>query len=262
MSDIVPKLVQHWRQDRLTGETFDEVASEEPLEIRVGGRPVSVTMRTPGHDLELAAGFLLSEGLLEGRASPALRHEHPNVVNAAANGFSEAALARLTRHFFVASSCGICGKAAIEAIHQDFPAVDDDVRVPRTELHGLLNQLNVAQPGFTRTGGVHAAALFDRSGALVVAREDVGRHNAVDKVIGYALARKLIPLAGHLLLVSGRVSFEIVQKALAARIPVVAAVSAPSSLAVEFARQSGQTLVGFLRPGRFNVYAHPERIIS
>jgi FdhD protein len=261
MSDTVRVRVVRWREGG-ESEAFDEVAAEEPLEIRVGGAPVSVTMRTPGHDTELVAGFLLTEGLLRDGAVPLVRHEAANVVNAALHGVSEEELERITRHVYTSSSCGLCGKATVEAVRQRFGPVEDEFTVAREIMLGLLDRLNMAQPGFARTGGVHAAALFDAGGGLVALREDVGRHNAVDKAIGYALLRGLVPLRRHILLVSGRASFEILQKALGAGIAVVAAVSAPSGLAVQFAEESGQTLVGFLRPGRFNIYAHPERIVA
>lgn len=241
-------------------EVTDELAGEEPLEIRIGGEPVSVTMRTPGHDLELTAGFLLAEGVVAvGDAPPLIRQEEPNAVNVA--GVDAGGLER--RRSVMATSCGLCGKGSIEAVHRSFAAlpIDDAVRISRELIAGLTAALESAQSGFARTGGAHGAGLFDVwSGETVVVREDVGRHNAVDKVIGHALLRRLLPLSHHLLLVSGRVSFEIVQKALGARVPAIASVSAPSSLAVEFAESNGQTLIGFLRPGRWNVYAHPERI--
>jgi FdhD protein len=160
----------------------------------------------------------------------------------------------------ISASCGVCGKASIDTVHQHFPPVEDECPISTAVIERLTAQMQDAQHGFARTGGVHAAAIFTAAGEPVVVREDIGRHNATDKAIGYALLRKLLPLTGHVLVVSGRASFEIVQKALAARIPIVAAVSAPSSLAVEFAEESGQTLAGFLRPGRFNVYSHPGRI--
>jgi FdhD protein len=260
MSDTSRARVLRWTEGSEAAEAYDELAVEEPLEIRAGGHPVSVTMRTPGCDFELVAGFLLTEGLLHNGTVPLLRQEARNVVNAAVTGLSEAALERVTRHIYTASSCGLCGKATVQAVHQHFPPVEDGFTVDRGVVQGLLDRLNTEQPGFARTGGVHAAGLFDQAGNLLVLREDVGRHNAVDKVVGHALLRRMLPLQRHLLLVSGRASFEILQKALGAGIAVVAAVSAPSSLAVRFAEESGQTLVGFLRPGRFNVYSHPERV--
>ncbi len=237
-------------------ECTDQLTGEEPLEIRIAGEPVAVTIRTPGHDLELTAGYLLAEGLLAS-AAPLIRQEQPNIVNVAAGITTTGARPART----VAASCGLCGRGSIEAVHQHFPPVaTSDLRVSREVIASLTATLESAQTGFARTGGAHAAGLFDAAGNLIVAREDVGRHNAVDKVIGHALLRRLLPLERHVLLVSGRVSFEIVQKALGARIPVIAAVSAPSSLAVEFAEANGQTLIGFLRPGRWNLYSHPEHV--
>ena len=246
----------------------DTLVREEPLEIRIRGRGIAITMRTPGADAELAAGFLLTEGLIHSRA---------DLVEIAHCGRGEAALLgntlniflaphvsvgfeRLTRHVFASSSCGLCGKASIESVHQNFPPLTSHLTLAPAIIHALPEKLRAAQTAFTTTGGLHGAAIFDSRGNLVVAREDVGRHNAVDKVIGHALLKNLLPLDQHVLLVSGRASFEIMQKALAARVPVIAAVSAPSSLAVEFARDSGQTLIGFLRGRSFNIYAHPERI--
>ena len=243
----------------------DELAREEPLEIRVRGRPVSVTMRTPGDDAELAAGFLLSEGIVRGR-DDVLRVEHcgrnddGNVLNVQLAPLVNVDFDRLTRHVFASSSCGLCGKATIDAVRAAFPPVDTDVTVNAATLVRLPELMRASQPSFDRTGGVHAAALFTATGQLLVAREDVGRHNAVDKVLGHALLNGRLPLDRHVLVVSGRSSFEIMQKALSARVPLVAAVGAPSSLAVDFARESGQTLVGFLRPGRMNVYTGPFRI--
>ncbi|MBI1896383.1 MAG: formate dehydrogenase accessory sulfurtransferase FdhD [Acidobacteria bacterium] len=255
-----------WERGSAPCESTDELAAEEPLEIRIGGRPVSVTMRTPGHDQELAAGFLLSEGIVRARgdiqsARPLLRKDGANIVNVALSPGVEVDFGRLTRYVYAASSCGLCGKATIEAVHQRFPPVESDLRVGAEVLLSLPQRMRDAQTLFGRTGGLHAAAIFDAEGGLFVLREDVGRHNAVDKAIGHALLKRALPLDRRLLLVSGRASFEIVQKALAARIAVVAAVSAPSSLAVEFARESGQTLIGFLRTGRMNFYAHPGRIL-
>jgi FdhD protein len=238
-------------------EAPDELAAEEPLEMLAGGQVVGVTMRTPGQDLELVAGFLLTEGLVAADRVPLLRQDHPNRVLAAVEVESD----RAQRVTTISSSCGICGKASIATVHQHFAPLEQDVTVSRSVMETWTASMLDAQSGFARTGGVHAAAVFHLSGEPVVVREDIGRHNATDKVIGHAVLRRLLPLNEHALVVSGRVSFEIVQKALAARIAVVAAVSAPSSLAVQFAEESGQTLVGFLRPGRFNVYTHPHRIV-
>ena len=248
-------------------EVADEVAREEPLEIRVGGRPVSVTMRTPGHDAELAAGFLLSEGIVRRKGDvvsirPCRRKGGDNALDVRLDPGLGVDLAGLTRHVFASSSCGICGKATIEAVHGRFPPIElgSDLRVDGRLLATYPDVMQASQVTFGRTGGLHAAALFDRAGKLLLLREDVGRHNALDKVVGACLLNGPFPLDEHVLVVSGRTSFEIMQKALAARIAVVAAVSAPSSLAVEFAVEGGQTLVGFLREGRMNIYAHPVRI--
>lgn len=243
----------------------DDLAVEEPLEIRVRGRAVTITMRTPGHDAELAAGFLLTEGIVQ-RASDILRsehctsNEHENVLNVLLAPEVFVDFERLTRHVFASSSCGICGKATIDAVTRGLPAVVCDLAIAATLLQPLPARMRAAQSAFERTGGIHAAAIFDEHGKLIVLREDVGRHNAVDKVIGHCLLNGRFPLDRHILLVSGRSSFEIMQKSLAARVPVVAAVSAPSSLAAEFARQSGQTLIGFLRGQRMNIYANPDRV--
>jgi FdhD protein len=246
-------------------ERLDEVAEEAPLEIRVGGRPVSVTMRTPGHDAELAAGFLFSEGVVRERRdvfriAHCDRHDHDNVLNVLVAPGLAVDFARLTRHVFASSSCGLCGKATIDAVARACPPVGPGPAVDAALLAALPHRMRAAQAAFDRTGGLHAAAIFAPDGRLVVVREDVGRHNAVDKVIGHCLLGGPFPLDRHVLLVSGRASFEIVQKALAARVPIVAAVSAPSSLAVALAAESRQTLVGFLRDGRMNVYAHPDRV--
>jgi FdhD protein len=259
----VPMVLRY--HDGAVSTAPDELAPEEPLEIRVRGRAISVTMRTPGHDEELAAGFLLSEGIVRRkqdvlRVEPCGRNEDGNLLNVVLAPEVLVDFEKLTRHVFASSSCGLCGKATIEAVRTIFPPVESDMRVDATTLVGLPEVMRAAQSTFDRTGGIHAAALFDAEGTLIVLREDVGRHNAVDKVLGHALQNRLVPLQQHVLLVSGRSSFEIMQKALAGRLPVVAAVSAPSSLAVEFARESGQTLVGFLRAGRMNVYSYPERI--
>ena len=245
----------------------DALAVEEPLEIRVKGRAVSVTMRTPGHDAELALGFLLSEGIIAKAqdvvaVEPCALDRRGNVLNVALAPSATVDFDRLTRHVFASSSCGLCGKATIEAIHQRIDPIPSKQRVAVAAgvLLSLPDRLRAAQVTFDETGGVHAAGLFSLRGELIVAREDVGRHNAVDKVLGYALRSGLLPLGQHILMVSGRTSFEILQKALAGRIPVVAAVSAPSSLAVDFATESGQTLAGFVRGGRMNVYAGAERV--
>lgn len=261
-----PTKIIRWNKGAKPENLADEVALEEPLEIRVDNQPVSVTMRTPGHDEELAAGFLLSEGIIRepgqiAKISPYPRNVDKNVMGVYLAPGVEVDWKRLTRHVFVSSSCGLCGKASIDAVHQHFPPIETQSRVAAHTLLGLPETLRRHQESFERTGGLHAAGLFDLEGQLIVSREDVGRHNAVDKVLGRALLDGLLPCDKHILLVSGRASFEILQKALSGRIPIIAAVSAPSSLAVEFARSSGQTLVGFLRGQRMNVYAGAERLL-
>jgi FdhD protein len=244
----------------------DTLAVEEPLEIRVRGRSVAVTMRTPGHDRELAAGFLLTERIISERKqlvdiAPCRASLEPqNTLDVFLRSGAEVDFARLTRHVFATSSCGLCGKASIESVQQHFPSVKSKITVSSNTILRLPARMKRAQQTFAKTGGLHAAALFDSRGKLIVLREDVGRHNAVDKVIGWGFLKNKLPFDSQILLVSGRASFEIMQKALAARIPIVCAVSAPSSLAVEFARESGQTLMGFLRGEGMNIYAFPERI--
>jgi FdhD protein len=243
----------------------DDLAHEEPLEIRVRGRAISVTMRTPGHDDELAAGFLLTEGLIRQtsdvlRIEPCDRNDEGNLLNVLLAPEVHVDFEKLTRHVFASSSCGLCGKATIDAVRATFPPVESVMAIDAATLLRMPDAMRGQQSTFDRTGGLHAAALFDRDGNLLVLREDVGRHNAVDKVIGHTLLNNLMPLDQHILVVSGRSSFEIVQKALAARISLIAAVSAPSSLAVQFAQENNQTLVGFLRDRRMNVYSHPQRI--
>ncbi|HUI27807.1 MAG TPA: formate dehydrogenase accessory sulfurtransferase FdhD [Candidatus Kryptonia bacterium] len=265
MSDRPRSEIWRWQSGTPPRRDTDELANEEPLEIRVDDRAVSITMRTPGHDTELAGGFLLSEGLVRGRAdlravAPVQPEPSCNIVNVDVTPGACVDFARLTRHVFASSSCGLCGKATIEAVHQHFPPVTSDLVIDASVLLSLPSRGRAAQAVFDRTGGLHAAALFDQRGELVILREDVGRHNAVDKVLGYALLNGLLPLNRHVLLVSGRSSFEIMQKALAGRIPIIAAISAPSTLAVRFAQESGQTLIGFLRGPRMNVYTMPQRI--
>jgi FdhD protein len=241
----------------------DWLVREEPLEIRVRGKSIAVTMRTPGHDAELACGFLVSEGILKQRADVVeVAHCETgeaanlgNVINVFVAPTVRLNLDELTRHVFASSSCGLCGKASIESVHQHFAPIKNAPPVRAEVLRSLPEKLIPEQTAFSKTGGVHAAALFNLEGELLVLREDVGRHNAVDKVLGWAFLNQKLSLQQTILLVSGRASFEIMQKSLAAGIPIVAAVSAPSSLAVEFARDSGQTLVGFLRGGTFNLYA-------
>ena len=249
----------------------DRVAHEEPLEIQLGAHSLAVVMRTPGHDEELALGFLVTERVVSALEEvEAVRHcsvvpdpeSEDNVIRVTLREGVAVDLERLRRNLLVSSSCGVCGKATIENAMGQAPPLDDPARFPAGFFAGLPDQVRARQAGFEQTGGLHAAALFSPKGELLVVREDVGRHNAVDKVVGWAVLERRLPLAGHVLLVSGRVSYEIVQKALAARLPVVAAVSAPTSLAVELAEQSGITLVAFLRGKRFGVYGMRERVVG
>jgi len=236
----------------------DQVAVEEPLEIRIGGGPVAVTMRTPGHDEELALGFLFSEGMrpLSARIPDDLA---ANTIEAEAEGFDPA---RHRRSFYTTSSCGVCGKGALEAVAVEAPRVESDLVLAAALVAELPERLREAQPTFAATGGLHATGLFDERGELVCLREDVGRHNAMDKVIGWAFGEGLLPLARHVMCVSGRLSFELVQKATVAGCPVLVAVGAPSSLAVDLARDRGVTLCGFVREGRANVYSEPWRLTA
>lgn len=256
----------------------DTLAAEEPLEIRVGPvgtrarPPLAVTMRTPGDDLDLALGFLLTEGLISepddvltaqlcaGERTP----NTYNVVDVTLASHVPPPVTDPTRNFYTTSSCGVCGKASIDAVRtrSRFPVGADPVTVPAAVLAGLPDQLRGTQRGFDRTGGLHAAGLFTAAGELVAAREDVGRHNAVDKVIGWALRAGRLPLAGQILLVSGRASFELTQKASMAGVPILAAVSAPSTLAADLAAEVGMTLVAFLRGSSMNVYAGPQRLTA
>lgn len=247
----------------------DDLTIEEPLEIRIGRKTIATTMRTPGADDELAAGFLLSEGIIRtpnqlvdfSRPSSARNRDNIIIITAAAG--TEIKLKAAQRFGTISSSCGICGKESIAAIRQSFPAIKPAKRI-RIDFETLLSLpflLRDRQSDFARTGGIHAAGIFDLNGRSRLVREDIGRHNAVDKVIGRAFLDRDVPLTHSLLLVSGRASFEIMQKALSAGIPIVASISAPSTLAVEFARECNQTLVGFLRPPSFNIYSHTERII-
>jgi FdhD protein len=242
----------------------DWLAIEEPLEIRLDNRPISVTMRTPGHDQELAIGFLFTEGIIRGPADLAGiegpgRHS-ANIVSVKLKRGIRVDRGKLKRHFYTTSSCGVCGKTALRAIRTKSKPLSNNLRIPLSLLYALPDRLREEQETFEETGGLHAAALFDAQGRLLHLREDVGRHNAVDKVVGAALLESALPLDRHVLVVSGRTSFEIMQKALAARVPVVAAVSAPSSLAVAFAREFKMTLVGFLRGRTCNVYSGKERL--
>lgn len=247
----------------------DYLVGEEPLEIRVGRLPLSVTMRTPGHDLELTAGFLYTEGLIRRREQiRSLEHvagpgepDRGNVVQVELEDEASLHLEQSRRNFFAASSCGVCGKASIDQVRlRGISPPNPHLRLAPEALCRLPEKLRAAQALFGRTGGLHAAALFDARGEMIVLREDVGRHNAVDKVVGWALQEGRLPLAENVLMVSGRGGFEIIQKAVVAGVPAVASVSAPSSLAVQLARELRLTLVGFLRGKRFIVYAGEERL--
>jgi FdhD protein len=237
-------------------EERDVLAVEEPLEIRINGAPVAVTMRTPGHDEELALGFCLSEGLSP-EAARLPEDLAANVVEVDAPGFDPA---RLQRSFYTSSSCGVCGKGALEAVAVDAPRVEAGLRLTADLVAELPDRLRAAQPAFAATGGLHAAGLFDARGELLALREDVGRHNAFDKVVGWAFTEQRLPLAEHAICVSGRLSFELVQKAAVAGCPILVAVGAPSSLAAELAADRAITLCGFVRGGRINVYTEAWRI--
>ncbi|GAA2452824.1 formate dehydrogenase accessory sulfurtransferase FdhD [Actinomadura vinacea] len=249
------------------GRRPDTLAVEEPLEIRVAGRPLTITMRTPGDDFDLVAGFLAAEGII-GRADDlvAMRYcadtTEQNTLDVALAAGVELPDDLMTRAFTTTSACGVCGKSSIEAlrVQRPYDVAADGLSLTPATLAALPGRLREAQRVFDRTGGLHAAGLFDGAGELLVLREDVGRHNAVDKVVGWALNKGLLPLSGRVLMVSGRASFELTQKAMQAGIPVLAAVSAPSSLAVELAEDAGMTLVGFLRGESMNVYTGAHRI--
>ena len=245
----------------------DEVAVEEPLEIRIEGYPVAVVMRTPGHDRELAAGFVLTEGIVreskeifEITSCLTTEGTSDNVVSIVLTDPERFDAAKLSRHIFSSSSCGICSKATIETAMLQFPPIETGPTIDSQVILQLPGKLAAAQETFKRTGGLHACALFDTSGELLLLREDVGRHNALDKLIGHQLLTKRLPLDECVLLLSGRVSFELTQKALAAGLAIIAAISAPSSLAVEFAQANNQTLIGFVRGESMNIYAGGERI--
>jgi FdhD protein len=265
--------IGHWIvkvRDRGLSECRDHVAVEEPLEIRLGGQALSVTMRTPGHDQELVTGFLLSEGIIAGPDDvDVLTHyrgpnddpTHSNTINVLLRGDMRAARERLRRHFIASSSCGVCGTTMIDALRAKHVPVDGDFTLPVERFQQIARAMGEAQETFEKTGGLHAAGLFDANGRLIVLREDIGRHNAVDKVIGHCVLEHHVPLDRHILMVSGRASFEIVQKAVVARIPVIAAVSAPSSMAVQTAHAANMTLVGFVRSNGFNVYTGTHRVM-
>lgn len=254
-------------------ERADTLVVEEPLEIRVNGTPLTVTMRTPGADFELAQGFLLTEGLISHRDDIAVVRYCQGADQDGVNSYNvlDVTLAPevpepdvdLTRNFYTTSSCGVCGKASLDAVRlssRHSPG-DDPATVTAAALSAMPAQLRAAQKIFDATGGLHGAALFGPDGTMLAIREDIGRHNAVDKVIGWALENRRVPAAGSVLLVSGRASFELTQKAVMAGIPILAAVSAPSSLAVDLAAESGLTLVAFLRGDSMNVYSRADRVV-
>jgi FdhD protein len=262
--------ITHWSQDDQQ-EREDQLAVEEPFEIRINNRPLAVIMRTPGHDRELALGFLLTEGVIQ-RVEQVVTIEGaldvdglplPNVLNVAIPSYQPFAQASFERHFAVSASCGLCGKNSIADLLCSVPPLTPgNMRVPVSILYTMANQLHAEQAVFSHTGGLHAAGLFTKDGQLLLLREDIGRHNAVDKLIGYGLLHDIASYSECVLMVSGRTSYEIIQKALLAGIPCIAAISAPSSLAVELAESSGITLIGFLRGQAMNVYSHPERIMA
>lgn len=264
--------VTHWQENESQGRE-EQITVEEPLELRIDQQSLAVIMRTPGHDQELAAGFLLTEGIIQAPTDisgieSVLDNDclpQANALNITLRfdrpGASSTTTAAFQRHFAVSSSCGLCGKNSIaDLLQSTSPLPADDLHISPSTLYALDKQLREHQTVFGYTGGLHAAALFSASGSLLLVREDIGRHNAVDKLIGHGLLHDTYPYTDRILLVSGRTSFEIIQKALLARIPCVAAISAPSSLAVELADQSGITLVGFLRGYSLNVYTHPQRV--
>ena len=259
--------IRRFEDNQLTGAETDFVAIEEPLEVRIRGNAIAITMRTPGHDIELAAGFISTEGIIEER-SEILEIAHcengkandgRNIVNAFLHPAVKIDWEQFKRHFFTNSSCGICGKATIESVQSLFPAITSNTSITTRILNTFPDKLRQAQKTFHETGGLHAAALFTADGSMISIREDVGRHNAVDKVIGHSFLAER-KLSNLILMVSGRVSFEIMQKALAHKIPIVAAISAPTSLAIEFATQNKQALVGFMRNNKMNIYAGHEYI--
>ena len=265
--------VTHWKE-HIQEQLEDHVTVEEPFEVRVNHRSLAVIMRTPGHDRELAMGFLFTERVIH----------HANDVQAIEDAMDDDGLPlanvvnvdlypgeqqdpvtqidHFERHFAVSASCGLCGKNSIDDLMLSVPALKvEDLHITASCIYELTRQLRIGQDVFTHTGGLHAAGLFTATGELCLLREDVGRHNAVDKIIGHGLLHNTLPYSRHILVVSGRTSYEIIQKALLARIPCIAAISAPSSLAIELAHQAGITLIGFLRDHTMNVYTHPERVV-
>jgi len=261
--------VRRWRYaEGAVQETEDWLATEEGLEVRINHRPFTVLMRTPGNDEELATGFLVTEGIVRAPGDLLGVHVVVNPTDPHRGHIVDTAVAPETlaranvrdRSFFASSACGVCGRTRLEDLALPFGRVESPLRISRRVLGGLPEALRKAQPLFERTGGLHGAALFTTDGALLAAREDVGRHNAVDKVVGWAYREKRLPLSDAVLLVSGRAGYDILQKAVAAGIPVVAAIGAPSSYACRLAQDHGVTLVGFLRADTLNVYTHPDRV--
>src|SRR5438874_1168552 len=265
--------VTHW-QEHIQQQREDHVTVEEPFEVRLNHRSLAIIMRTPGHDRELAMGFLFTERVIHQAddvhaiedamdedglplANVVNVHLHPNEKQD-----SLTFVDKFERHFAVSASCGLCGKNSIDDLMLTAPSLkEEDLRISTSCIYELTRQLRTGQDVFTHTGGLHAAGLFNETGELCLLREDVGRHNAVDKIIGHGLLHNTLPYSRHILVVSGRTSYEIIQKALFARIPCIAAISAPSSLAIQLAHQGGITLIGFLRDHAMNVYTHPERIV-
>ena len=259
-------------------EQEDLLAREEPLEIRIGfetegirhQKSISVTMRTPGHDKELALGFLFTEGIIQNLEQVGEIYQAPvrkkaargNIIVVELKPGYELDFKKLERHFYTTSSCGVCGKTSIEAVEIQCPfeIPEHQPKIPAHLIHKLPDMLVKSQPVFDCTGGLHGVAIFDKKGKLIVTREDIGRHNALDKLIGFSMKNNWLPLFENMVLVSGRAGFELVQKCAVAGVPILAAVGAPSSLAVQLAEESGMTLIGFLRNGQFNIYSHPERI--
>jgi FdhD protein len=267
---IMRTTITHWSQDDQQ-EREDQLAVEEPFEIRINNQPLAMIMRTPGHDRELALGFLLTEGVIQNAEQVATIEDAldadglplSNVLNITVPSYQPSTQASLARRFTVSASCGVCGKNSIADLLCSVPALNPgNMRVSVSTLYAMADQLHAEQAVFSHTGGLHAAGIFTKDGQLLLLREDIGRHNAVDKLIGYGLLHDIASYRESVLMVSGRTSYEIIQKALLAGIPCIAAISAPSSLAVELAERSGITLIGFLRGQAMNVYAHAERIVS
>ena len=280
MQQTCKKQIIRWNRSKPT-HVEDELVVEEPLEIRVGQQSLIVVMRTPGHDFELAAGFLYTESFInsvddieiiaycdEENATTKTNGQYSslslfqNIVNVRLLQELNLEEQGWQRNFHANASCGLCGKMTIESVKHQVDSLDSGFRLNQKVFYELNDQLRAAQPVFEKTGGLHAAGLFNENGELLIVREDIGRHNAVDKVIGQALLSDMLPLDSHVLMISGRASFEIVQKALFARIPIIVAVSAASTLAVDLAEEGNLTLIGFMREQRMAVYSHPERILS